>query len=35
MQYLNILLSEDETDGVSAKELSVLTLNINSLSTQV
>jgi hypothetical protein len=35
MKYLNTLLSEDETDSVSAKELSVLTLNINSLSAQV
>jgi hypothetical protein len=36
VQYLNILLSEDEkTDSVSAKKLSVLTLNIISLSAQV
>jgi len=32
---LIILLSENETDSVSAKEISVLTFNINSLSTQV
>jgi hypothetical protein len=35
VQYLNILLSEDETESVSAKKFSVLTLNIISLSAQV